>query len=290
MSSITSASTLPMSVRNAIAMLTSELLLCPTFTKATIAVLARSLRSSWASTANSSRYHITLSLAANRMPPMPLLTACLAAGIKWDQWAIALTAGKKTSTVMEISRKGVSWTGPGIKSVYLSSNPLASPAAPVEMTVGDHKFSVTPPTPCVAERPESPASSVSSSSSSSSSFFDSDGGSSASSSASSQCHSRSSSICSTQSAPTNGVERLFSHRRAASTVLVDTSSAASQAYKYVGGETNVVGGGVMLGGASAPKTNVTVRPTVVTLQTSHPARKGRSRAASRATNWRSVRA
>jgi hypothetical protein len=208
----------------------------------------------------------------------------------WKEWALALTAGKAVESTMQITPSGVSWIGNGITPIHLRAmTPSSLPK--LEMTVGNHKLSVS--------RPVSPASS--SALSDSDSLFDalSDSDSlfekaSATSSArtspaSSRCHSRSTSIESLTSVksmdvyvPPRRMPTAF-HRRTQSNPVIDTAAIEVQHFKYQGGETNVLGGGVMLGAGgrkASPQAAKENKPTPFTSM------KGRSRAASRAGNWR----
>ncbi|KAH8818874.1 hypothetical protein DL96DRAFT_373848 [Flagelloscypha sp. PMI_526] len=299
--SSTTFTKLPSAVQNAVSLLTSRLLLAPLFSEESIEALTNNLSASLATLASRPHFHIVLRINAASPPPPALLAASILSGVSWNQWALALTAGKAVETVMEISPAGVSWTGNGITPIVLRSLPLLSLpkltlGEKMDMMVGGHKFTVVPPTPAAAAapRPASPASTVSESSSASSLFDKASSSSSSSitSPASSRCHSRSNSMESLSSVKSEGVyvaPRTSSHRRTQSRPVIDTSSIAIQHFKYQGGETNVVGGGVMLGGASRTK-----KPLALSSKENRPSpstsapKQGRSRAASRATNWRRV--
>ncbi|KAH8833139.1 hypothetical protein DL96DRAFT_1584895 [Flagelloscypha sp. PMI_526] len=279
-------STIPQPIQNAIMLLTSPIFLVTRFPPATIEALSRSLHQTMPYLANQQDYSIVFKLSPSRLPPAPLLNACISVGVSWNRWALALHNDKDVVSTMEITPEGLWWTGEGVSPIILRSRPAVKPMEVCEPDVKPidilaPELSLTPPTPLPIQvenlRASSPGSSFGSplSSRSSSIFDEIDMGSPLSSVASSPASSRPPSRCHSRSS-------------SYSDPIVDTASLEVQAYKYAGGETKVVGGGVMLCAAPLPRTSARLAARRDMLPVAPPAApKARGRACSRATTWRS---
>ncbi|KAJ7281043.1 hypothetical protein C8J57DRAFT_1300719 [Mycena rebaudengoi] len=219
----------------------------------------------------------SLLLSAHSLPPPQIQTACIAAGIQWADWLHLLSNGKDVELFISASALAVQisdgprmvlWTAPAVDAC--ATIPLLNAKSPALKPAGT-AFAVSLRTTLASARARraaliSPSDSESDSSDSESDSDVSDSGSSF-----------------TSNSSTTSVSSLDSDVPCAP--IVDRAKVDVTRYMYHGGVTQVMSGGVMLGGAPRPTPKASApRPT----QTAHmlASRLKTSRSAVSANNWR----